>query len=61
MRVLIVYTGCGGYGSPQPVYAINTRMDYVQFMTEGNSTDFGDFTQKSKQGAPISNGHGGLG
>ena len=52
---------CGGYGSPQPVYTINTRMDFVQIMTEGNSTDFGDLTQKSKQGAPISNGHGGLG
>ena len=51
---------CGGYGSPSPVYTINTRMDFVQIMTEGNSTDFGDLTQKSKQGAPISNGHGGL-
>ena len=29
-------------------------------MTEGNTVDFGDLVQKSKQGAAISNGHGGL-
>ena len=51
---------CGGYGTPASQYSVVNTMEYVQIMTEGNTVDFGDLTQKTKQGASISNGHGGL-
>ena len=51
---------CGGYGTPASQYSVLNTMEYVQIMTEGNSIDFGDLAQKTKQGASISNGQGGL-
>ena len=51
---------CGGYGTPAPTYSVVNTMEYVQIMTEGNTVDFGDLTQKTNQCASISNGHGGL-
>ena len=51
---------CGGYGAPAPTYSVNNIMEYVEFATTGNSTDFGDLTQAVKGAAGISNGHGGL-
>ena len=52
------YVTIGGAGVPS--YTMHNTMEYVQIMTEGNSIDFGDLAQKTKQGASISNGHGGL-
>ena len=56
----------GGTGFSSPTRGVVaggggiSTIQYVQIMTEGNSIDFGDLAQKTKQGASISNGHGGL-
>ena len=46
----------GGYdGGIQP------EMDFVQIMSTGNATDFGDLAEARSQPGAVSNGHGGLG
>ena len=53
---------CAGGVSANNLDAINT-IDYINVMSGGDATDFGDLTQKgwSGDGAGVSNAHGGLG
>ena len=46
----------GGGWQPSPF----NQLDYVQIMTTGNSTDFGDLTGNRNEAYGFSNGHGGL-
>ena len=49
----------GGYGSsPYPLYNI---IDYIQFASTGNATDFGNLLAGNQYCTSLSNGHGGLG
>jgi len=50
----------GGIVSPSPT-TFNNTIEYVQFTTLGNATDFGDPTVSKRAGTSTSNGHGGLG
>ena len=47
---------CGG-GAPTPALDV---IEYVEFATTGNATDFGDLTAARYRSASFSNGHGGL-
>ena len=50
----------GGYTEPSPATKLNI-IEYVQIMTTGNATDFGDITGLYSSMTGTSNGHGGLG
>ena len=54
-----IYAG-GATPVPSPSTDINTIM-YVEIMTTGNATDFGDLTETVRGKGGLSNGHGGLG
>ena len=49
----------GGYANPGP--AATDMIDYVEIMTTGNATDFGNLSGNRNRVAACSNGHGGLG
>ncbi len=49
----------GGYANPGP--ASTDMIDYVEIMTTGNATDFGNLSANRNRVAACSNGHGGLG
>ncbi len=49
----------GGYANPGP--ASTDMIDYVEIMTTGNATDFGNLSGNRNRVAACSNGHGGLG
>jgi len=48
----------GGYANPGP--AATDMIDYVEIMTTGNATDFGNLSGNRNRVAACSNGHGGL-
>ena len=48
----------GGRNAPS-ANAIDT-MEYISIPSEGDTTDFGNLTQSSRDAAGLSNGHGGL-
>ena len=49
----------GGYANPGP--ASVDMIDYVQIMSTGNATDFGNLSANRNRVGACSNGHGGLG
>ena len=49
-----------GYGTVAPTNTIVNTMEYIEIATTGNSTDFGDVTQKRRHIKGCSNAHGGL-
>ena len=51
----------GGYSGSSPVGTVVNQMEYVQIASTSDSIDFGDLAAVQKNGASISNGHGGLG
>ena len=50
----------GGYSGSSPVGTVVNQMEYVQIASTSDSVDFGDLAAVQKDGASISNGHGGL-
>ena len=50
----------GGYSGSSPVGTVVNQMEYVQIASTSDSIDFGDLAAVQKDGASISNGHGGL-
>ena len=48
------------YAGGSPPNAGLVTVDFVEIMTKGNSTDFGDLTDARNTLAGVSNGHGGL-
>ena len=42
------------------VTPLDTSMDYIQIPSTGNAVDFGDLLSTHKEGAGLSNAHGGL-
>ena len=51
----------GGNGSPADPSTVYNNIDYVEFATTGNATDFGDMTQVIFDCCASSDVHGGLG
>ena len=51
----------GGYDAPVPVAPRQVNIiDYIQIMSTGDATDFGDLTSNRQSTGGVSNGHGGL-
>ena len=48
-------------GATVPSYGMHNTLEYVQIMTTGNTTDFGDLSISGYSISGMSNGHGGLG
>ena len=54
------YVSIGG-SKITPSYVMTNTLEYVQIMTTGNTTDFGDLSITGYYISGMSNGHGGLG